>query len=86
MIKKTNNRTCTFSRTKTEKKNLIRLIIHENEIIIDNDNFFKHRGFYILKDKTLIMKLKNNDLILKRFKIKTKDETFDEMFKMCEVI
>lgn len=86
MIKKTNNRTCIISRTKTEKNNLIRLTIHENEIIIDNNNSFKHRGFYILKDKSLILKLKKSDLLLKRFKIITKDEIFDEMLKTCEVI
>ncbi len=86
MIKKTNNRTCIISRTKTEKKNLIRLTIHENEIVIDDNNSLKHRGFYILKDKSFILKLKKSDLLLKKFKIITKDETFDKMLKMCEVI
>ena len=50
-------RTCVICRKKEEKKNLLRFIIFEKEIIFDLKKILKFRGYYICDDNKCLRKL-----------------------------
>lgn len=68
-------RTCVISKNQYPKKDLIRLVVQENNFILLDINQNKPgRGFYISKEKEVIEKFLKSNYTKKRFKIELSNE------------
>ncbi len=77
---KNNIRTCIVSKTKNNKYDMIRLIVKNNVLIIDNEYKLEGRGYYLLKDKTIIDKVLNNkQLLSNKVKVEVTKDFYDKL-------
>lgn len=68
-------RTCVISKNQYPKKDLIRLVVQENNfILLDIKQNKPGRGFYISKEKEVIEKFLKSNYTKKRFKIELSSE------------
>lgn len=61
-------RQCIVTKEILLRKNLLRIVCINNDVIIDLDNKFLGRGFYIQKDIGVFQKLKKRMMLEKIFK------------------
>lgn len=72
-------RMCVACRTKRDKKELIRLVIHQDKVAIDNKKQVSGRGFYLCNTEECIHLLKKRRVLNRLLSRAVADEEFDEL-------
>jgi len=82
--KKIPMRTCTVSREKLPKQELVRIVrTPEGEILIDLKGKVNGRGAYLKKDKDVVLKAKQTKILEKHLEVKISDEIYDKLLEIC---
>lgn len=82
--KKVPLRKCVACNERKEKKELIRLVVFEDKIIVDKTLKLNGRGAYICKDAKCVNKAKKSRIIDRSLEIKTTDDLYDSILKELE--
>ncbi len=83
--KKIPTRTCTVTKEKYPKIELIRIVrTKEGEIKIDLTGKLNGRGAYLKKDKSVIEKAKNTKVLERHLETKIDDKIYDELINIIE--
>ncbi|MBS7298580.1 MAG: YlxR family protein [Eubacteriales bacterium] len=77
-------RMCIGCRKKSTKKDLIRLVKGENEIILDKKGNALARGVYICKSKECILLARKKKALSRNFKQSVQDSVYDLLIKELE--
>lgn len=83
--KKIPTRTCTVTKEKYPKIELIRIVrTKEGEIKIDLTGKQNGRGAYLKKDKSVIEKAKNTKVLERHLETKIDDKIYEELINIIE--
>ncbi len=83
--KKIPTRTCTVTREKYPKIELIRIVrTKEGEVKIDLTGKLNGRGAYLKKDKEVIEKAKNTKILERHLETKIDDSIYEELLSLIE--
>lgn len=83
--KKIPTRTCTVTKEKYPKIELIRIVrTKEGEIKIDLTGKLNGRGAYLKKDKSVIEKAKNTKVLERHLETKIDDKIYEELINIIE--
>ncbi len=66
---KLNDRTCVFSKTKHQRKDLYRFVKYEGKLVLDEHHLLPGRGYYICKDPQILEKIIAKQFLQKRFQV-----------------
>jgi uncharacterized protein len=78
--KKVPLRKCVVTKEMKSKKDLIRIVRNkEGEVFVDPTGKKNGRGAYISKDKGIIEKAKNNDILSNQLKAKVDPSLYEEL-------
>ncbi|MBB6452883.1 hypothetical protein HNQ94_001329 [Salirhabdus euzebyi] len=81
--KKTPLRKCVVTKEMKDKKELIRIVRNkEGEVFVDKTGKQNGRGAYISKDKDVIEKAKNKDILSQQLKTKIDPSLYDELLEL----
>ncbi|MDR2822167.1 MAG: hypothetical protein LBV58_01265 [Acholeplasmatales bacterium] len=76
-----NKRTCLLTYKKLDLVDLVRLVVKENELILDESNILKQRGYYIGKKNIYSFELNKIVTILEKRTKKTLSTSLIEWLK-----
>ena len=83
--KKIPTRTCTVTKEKYPKIELIRIVrTKEGEVKIDLTGKLNGRGAYLKKDKSVIEKAKNTKVLERHLETKIDDKIYEELINIIE--
>lgn len=83
--KKIPTRTCTVTREKYPKIELIRIVrTKEGEVKIDLTGKLNGRGAYLKKNKEVIEKAKNTKILERHLETKIDDSIYEELLSLIE--
>jgi len=77
-------RMCVITKEKLPKKDLIRIVMNENEIKIDLSGKLNGKGCYLKKDIEVINKAKNTKVLNRVFETDVNVLIYDELLKMID--
>lgn len=77
-------RTCVVTKEKWPKKELIRVVIFNDEVSIDETGKKNGKGCYLKKDKSVIQTAKDKKILDKVLETKIEDSIYDELLKLVE--
>ena len=77
--KKVPMRMCILTKEKLPKKELIRIVMFNDEISVDETGKKNGRGCYLKKDENVIKEAKKKKLLNKVFKKDVEDKIYDEI-------
>ncbi|MDD4187319.1 MAG: YlxR family protein [Bacilli bacterium] len=83
-MKKIPMRMCVITKEKLPKKDLIRIVMNENEIKIDLSGKLNGKGCYLKKDIEVINKAKNTKVLNRVFETDVNVLIYDELLKMID--
>jgi len=83
-VKKIPMRMCVITKEKLPKKDLIRIVMNENEIKIDLSGKLNGKGCYLKKDIEVINKAKNTKVLNRVFETDVNVLIYDELLKMID--
>ena len=73
-------RTCVVTREKCEKKDLLRVVRDNNgNVFVDDTNKANGRGAYLKKDKDVILKAKDSQVLERHLEVKIPESIYDEL-------
>ncbi len=72
-------RMCCGCRNMFEKSRLIRVILKDNELLVDDERKELCRGIYLCKDKECILLAQKRKVFSNMLKAKVPDEFFEEL-------
>lgn len=75
-------RTCVVTKEKLPKKELIRIVIYNGEVSIDETGKKNGKGCYLKKDKDVIQAAKEKKVLNRVLETEVNDEIYDELFKI----
>ncbi|MBO4695110.1 MAG: YlxR family protein [Clostridia bacterium] len=84
MRNKAFTRQCCACRCHKEKKELIRLVAKNGEVVIDVDSNIQGRGVYICKDANCIKIAKKKNIINKSLKTVNNMDIYDKVITLIE--
>ena len=77
-------RTCVVTKEKLPKKELIRVVIFNGEVSVDESGKKNGKGCYLKKDKNVIETAKEKKILDRVLETKIDDRIFDELLKIVE--
>ena len=77
--KKIPMRMCVYTKEKLPKKELIRIVMFNEEIFVDETGKKNGRGCYLKKDKDVILEAKKNKILNRVFNKDVEDKIYDEI-------
>ena len=77
--KKIPMRMCIYTKEKLPKKELIRIVMFNDEISVDETGKKNGRGCYLKKDKDVVIEAKKKKVLNKVFKKDVEDKIYDEI-------
>lgn len=81
--KKIPMRTCTVTKEKCPKIELIRVVrTPEGKVIVDLKGKANGRGAYLKKDKEVILKAKKTKVLERHLEVKIEDEIYEELLNV----
>ena len=80
-VKKVPLRKCVSCNERKEKKELIRIVVSENTVVIDKTLKMNGRGAYICKDEKCIINAKKRMSLDRSLEVKVSDEFYDSLIK-----
>lgn len=84
-VKKIPQRTCTVTRVKTDKRNLLRIVrTPEGNIIVDETGKQNGRGCYITKDEEVVAKAHKGKQIDRALEVAVPDSLYDEILEVIK--
>lgn len=83
-MKKTPLRMCIVTREKLPKKDLIRIVKYNDEIIVDTTGKQNGKGCYLKKDMEVINKAKNTKVLDKVFETNIKEEIYETLLSILK--
>ena len=83
-MKKIPMRTCVVSREKLPKKELIRIVVNNGEVIVDETGKVNGHGCYLKKDKDVILTAKNKKILNKVLETEVNEEVFEKLFSLVD--
>jgi predicted RNA-binding protein YlxR (DUF448 family) len=81
-MKKIPMRMCIVTREKLPKKELIRVVKSEGEVVIDETGKLNGKGCYFKKDIEIINQAKKRKILSSVLETDVKDEVYDELIKI----
>ncbi len=82
-VKKVPMRTCTVTREKLPKKDLVRVVrTPEDTVIIDINGKANGRGAYLKKDIEVFRKAKKSQVLNRHLEIEVPDKIYEELEKL----
>ena len=70
---------CVYTKEKLPKKELIRIVMFNEEIFVDETGKKNGRGCYLKKDKDVILEAKKNKILNRVFNKDVEDKIYDEI-------
>lgn len=83
-MKKIPMRTCVVSREKLPKKDLIRIVVNENQVIVDESGKVNGHGCYLKKDKEVILTAKNKKILNRILETNVDDSIYEELLNLVD--
>ena len=83
-MKKIPLRMCVITREKTEKKDLIRIVKSDEDVIIDLTGKLNGKGCYLKKDIEVIKKAKKSKILDKILETNVSEETYEKMLSILK--
>lgn len=83
-MKKIPLRMCVITREKMEKKDLIRIVKSDEDVIIDLTNKLNGKGCYLKKDIEVIKKAKKSKILDKILETNVSEETYEKMLSILK--
>ncbi len=83
-MKKIPMRMCIVTREKLPKKELIRVVKFENEIIIDESGKKNGKGCYLKKDLEVINQAKKRKILNNVFETEVSESVYDELLSIIK--
>lgn len=77
-------RTCVVSKEKLPKKELIRIVVNNGEVIVDETGKVNGHGCYLKKDKDVILTAKSKKILNRILEIEVNDEVFDKLLSLVD--
>lgn len=77
-------RTCVVSKEKLPKKELIRIVVNNGEVIVDETGKVNGHGCYLKKDKDVILTAKSKKILNRILETEVKDEVFDKLLSLVD--
>ena len=85
-VKKIPLRTCTITKEKLPKKDLLRIVrTPEGTIEVDLTGKLNGRGAYIKKEKDVVEKARKSKVLERHLEITIEDEVYDKILSIIEV-
>jgi len=85
-VKKIPLRTCTITKEKLPKKDLLRIVrTPEGTIEVDLTGKLNGRGAYIKKEKEVVEKARKSKVLERHLEISIEDEVYDKILSVIEV-
>jgi len=85
-VKKIPLRTCTITKEKLPKKDLLRIVrTPEGTIEVDLTGKLNGRGAYIKKEKAVVEKARKSKVLERHLEISIEDEVYDKILSVIEV-
>lgn len=82
--KKIPMRTCVMTREKLPKKELIRIVLFDGVISVDETGKKNGKGCYLKKDKNIIEQAKKTKVLNKVFACEVNDSIYDEIINLLD--
>ena len=82
--KKIPMRMCVETKEKMPKKELIRVVLFDDEITVDETGKKNGRGCYLKKDKETILNAKKHKTLNRVFEREVSEEIYDELLKLID--
>lgn len=84
-VKKIPQRTCIVTRTKTDKKDLLRIVrTPEGNVILDETGKQNGRGCYITKKEEVVAKARTGKHIDRALEVAVPDSLYDEIIEVIK--
>ena len=80
-MKKIPMRTCVVTKEKLPKKELLRIVKFNDKITVDPSGKLNGKGFYLNKDKDVVLKAKNSKVLNRVFETEVEESIYDEILK-----
>lgn len=77
-------RTCVVSKEKLPKKELIRIVVNNGEVIVDETGKVNGHGCYLKKDKDVILTAKSKKILNRILETEVNDEVFDKLLSLVD--
>ncbi len=82
LLKKIPERMCVVTREKYPKKELIRIVLFNGEITVDETGKKNGKGCYLKKDINVIEEARKKKILNKVFEAEVDDTIYDEVLKL----
>ena len=80
-MKKIPMRTCVVTKEKLPKMELIRIVVNEGNIIVDETGKVNGHGCYLKKDENVVLTAKNKKILDKVLETTIPDHIYDEIIE-----
>lgn len=84
-MKKIPMRTCVVTKEKLPKKELIRIVNNNGEIIVDETGKVNGHGCYLKKDESVVMTAKDKKILDRVLETKVNDEVYMEIIEKIKI-
>lgn len=83
-MKKIPMRTCVVTKEKLPKMELIRVVVNNNEAIVDETGKVNGHGCYLKKDKDVILTAKNKKILNRVLNTEVNDEVYEKLLSLVD--
>lgn len=77
-------RTCVVSKEKLPKKELIRIVVNENQVIVDETGRVNGHGCYLKKDRDVILTAKNKKILNRVLETEVDDSVYEKLLSLVD--
>ncbi len=77
-------RTCVVSKEKLPKKELIRIVVNNNEVVVDETGKVNGHGCYLKKDKDVILTAKSKKILNRVLETEVDDSVFEKLLSLVD--